>query len=162
MQTFTEPYELQVDEKPNGAVIRINNAFGCRVRICSIPKELVFDEKGEVRSFIDITYPKKQKTGYEKAQKVVELMRKNSMKHDVAIFIENTDPVNPVILIDKSLDSFNDKVLFPKKVAKANEMLKKVGLPKTKKSNLAQITPIQKKPKNLLQLTKLGERLKKP
>ena len=39
----------------------------------------------------------------------------------------------PVILIDKSLDFFNDKVLFPEKVAKANEMLKKVGLPKMKK-----------------------------
>jgi hypothetical protein len=40
----------------------------------------------------------------------------------------------PVILIDKSLDFFNDKVLFPEKVAKANEMLKKVGLPKMKKA----------------------------
>ena len=40
----------------------------------------------------------------------------------------------PVILIDKSLDFFNDKVLFPEKVAKANEMLKKVGLPKIKKA----------------------------
>lgn len=36
----------------------------------------------------------------------------------------------PIILIDKSLDFFNDKVLFPKKLEKANEMLKKVGLPK--------------------------------
>jgi hypothetical protein len=40
----------------------------------------------------------------------------------------------PVVLIDKSLDFFNDKVLFPEKVAKANEMLKKVGLPKMKKA----------------------------
>ena len=40
----------------------------------------------------------------------------------------------PIILIDKSLDFFNDKVLFPEKVAKANEMLKKVGLPKMKKA----------------------------
>lgn len=39
----------------------------------------------------------------------------------------------PVILIDKSLDFFNDKVLFPDKLAKANEMLKKVGLPKMNK-----------------------------
>lgn len=37
---------------------------------------------------------------------------------------------NPIVLIDKSLDFFNDKVLFPKKLEKANEMLKKVGLPK--------------------------------
>ena len=39
----------------------------------------------------------------------------------------------PVILIDKSLDFFNDKVLFPEKLEKANEMLRKVGLPKMKK-----------------------------
>ncbi len=36
----------------------------------------------------------------------------------------------PVVLVDKSLDFFNDKVLFPKKLEKANDMLKKVGLPK--------------------------------
>lgn len=41
----------------------------------------------------------------------------------------------PIILIDKSLDFFNDKVLFPEKVEKANDMLRKVGLPKFKKSS---------------------------
>ncbi|WP_165366169.1 hypothetical protein [Brumimicrobium glaciale] len=35
-----------------------------------------------------------------------------------------------VVLIDKSLDFFNDKILFPKKLEKANEMLNKTGLPK--------------------------------
>jgi hypothetical protein len=40
----------------------------------------------------------------------------------------------PIVLIDKSLDFFNDKVLFPKKVEKANEMLRKIGLPKTNKA----------------------------
>ena len=40
----------------------------------------------------------------------------------------------PVVLIDKSLDLFNDKVLFPNKLEKANEMLKKVGLPKNLKT----------------------------
>lgn len=39
----------------------------------------------------------------------------------------------PIVLVDKSLDFFNDKVLFPKKLEKANEMLKKVGLPKLEK-----------------------------
>jgi hypothetical protein len=38
----------------------------------------------------------------------------------------------PIVIIDKSLDFFNDKILFPEKLAKANEMLKKVGLPKLK------------------------------
>ncbi len=42
----------------------------------------------------------------------------------------------PVVLIDKTLDFFNDKVLFPKKLEKANEMLKKVGLPKLDKKTL--------------------------
>jgi len=35
----------------------------------------------------------------------------------------------PVVRIDKSLDKFDDAVLFPDKVAKANEMLRTVGLP---------------------------------
>jgi len=40
----------------------------------------------------------------------------------------------PIILIDKSLNYLNGKVLFPEKVDKANEMLKKIGLPKLKKT----------------------------
>lgn len=40
----------------------------------------------------------------------------------------------PIVLIDKSLNFFNDKVLFPEKLAKANDMLKKVGLPKINKA----------------------------
>ena len=42
----------------------------------------------------------------------------------------------PIVLIDKSLDFFNDKVLFPQKLEKANEMLKKIGLPKIQKVQL--------------------------
>lgn len=41
----------------------------------------------------------------------------------------------PIVLIDKSLDFFNDKVLFPEKLAKANEMLMKIGLPKMNKAH---------------------------
>ena len=40
----------------------------------------------------------------------------------------------PVIVFDKKLEQFRDKVLFPKKLARANEILSKVGLPKQKKS----------------------------
>ncbi len=40
----------------------------------------------------------------------------------------------PVVLIDKTLDFFNDKILFPQKLEKANEMLKKIGLPKIQKT----------------------------
>lgn len=36
----------------------------------------------------------------------------------------------PIVKVDKSLDKFDEKILFPEKLEKANEMLKKVGLPK--------------------------------
>ena len=32
-------------------------------------------------------------------------------------------------MIDETLDFFNDKVLFPEKLERANEMLKQIGLP---------------------------------
>lgn len=34
------------------------------------------------------------------------------------------------VRIDKSLNQYEDKVLFPDKLEKANDMLKNVGLPK--------------------------------
>lgn len=34
------------------------------------------------------------------------------------------------VRIDKSLNQYEDKILFPDKLEKANEMLKNVGLPK--------------------------------
>lgn len=36
----------------------------------------------------------------------------------------------PIVKIDSSLGKFDEKVLFPEKLEKANEMLKKIGLPK--------------------------------
>ena len=36
----------------------------------------------------------------------------------------------PIVRIDSSLDKYDDKILFPDKLEKANEMLRKVGLPK--------------------------------
>lgn len=36
----------------------------------------------------------------------------------------------PVIVFDKELEKLQDKVLFPEKLKKANEILSKVGLPK--------------------------------
>jgi hypothetical protein len=52
-----EPFEIQYDIKPQGAVIRVNDANRCLLRICRIPKELVFDKNGNVKDFVDITYP---------------------------------------------------------------------------------------------------------
>lgn len=36
----------------------------------------------------------------------------------------------PAVRIDPSLDKYNNVVLFPEKLAKANEQLKKSGFPK--------------------------------
>lgn len=36
----------------------------------------------------------------------------------------------PIVKIDRSLNKYDDKVLFPEKLNKANEMLKRTGLPK--------------------------------
>jgi len=36
----------------------------------------------------------------------------------------------PIVSVDKSLNKYDSKVLFTDKLEKANEMLKKVGLPK--------------------------------
>lgn len=35
----------------------------------------------------------------------------------------------PIVVIDPKLDFYNDKILFPEKLEKANSMLKNVGLP---------------------------------
>jgi hypothetical protein len=39
----------------------------------------------------------------------------------------------PIVTIDKSLEKFKKLPLFKEKVEKANEILRKVGLPKTKR-----------------------------
>jgi len=58
MITKAGMYEFQVDEKPSGVVIRLNDDKGrCILRICRVPKEIVY-EGTEIREFIDITYPK--------------------------------------------------------------------------------------------------------
>ena len=36
----------------------------------------------------------------------------------------------PIIVFDKKLEEFKGKVLFPEKLKRANEILKKSGLPK--------------------------------
>ena len=35
-----------------------------------------------------------------------------------------------IVRVDKALNKFDDKILFPDKLEKANEVLRKVGLPK--------------------------------
>jgi len=56
MNTIIKKFELQVDLKPNGAVIRLNDEKGCMLRICGIPKELVFQPDGQMKEYIDIPF----------------------------------------------------------------------------------------------------------
>ena len=42
---------------------------------------------------------------------------------------------NPIVTIDKSLEKFKDRSLFQDKVDKANEVLRRVGLPRKKKKS---------------------------
>ena len=56
MKSIQKVFEFQIDEKPNGYVVRLNDEKGCILRICQIPKELI-----ESDGFIDVAYPKPQK-----------------------------------------------------------------------------------------------------
>lgn len=40
----------------------------------------------------------------------------------------------PIVKVDQSLNKYDDVVLFPDKLEKANEVLRKIGLPKQWKS----------------------------
>ena len=41
----------------------------------------------------------------------------------------------PIVKIDKSLERFRGKILFPEKLEKANKVLARVGLPKIDSSS---------------------------
>jgi hypothetical protein len=56
MEQIIKKFELQIDETPGGVVIRLNDENRCVLRICRIPKKLVY-QKNEIKDFIDITYP---------------------------------------------------------------------------------------------------------
>jgi len=36
----------------------------------------------------------------------------------------------PIVIIDANLNKLDEQILFPEKLEKANEMLKRIGLPK--------------------------------
>ena len=55
METITKEFELQIDEKPNGAVIRLNDETGCVLRICGVPTNMVYEDDGSIKKYIDIT-----------------------------------------------------------------------------------------------------------
>ena len=55
MHVTQKELEFQLDKKPSGYVIRVNDEHGCILRICKIPFHLVEDKNG-VKGFIDIEY----------------------------------------------------------------------------------------------------------
>ena len=46
------------------------------------------------------------------------------------VIAEITKRKIPIVRIDGSLNKYDDAILFPDKLERANEMLKKIGLPK--------------------------------
>lgn len=40
------------------------------------------------------------------------------------------DRKKPIVRVDKSLNKYDDKIVFPDKLEKANKMFQKTGLPK--------------------------------
>jgi len=59
--------------------------------------------------------PKYPLIEYQKTMKVITEIKKRKV---------------PIVRVDNSLKKYDDKILFPDKLGKANEMLKKIGLPK--------------------------------
>jgi len=56
MKQVSDVFELQIDEKPNGGVIRLNNSKGqCVLRICGIRNQHLKLIDIENLPFIDIT-----------------------------------------------------------------------------------------------------------
>lgn len=60
----TKTVEIQFDMKPNGGVIRVNDETGCILRICQIPKELLYNADGSRREYVDIAFPETKKYTY--------------------------------------------------------------------------------------------------
>lgn len=58
MEIIQKELEFQLDKKPSGYVIRINDEHGCILRICNIPVHLVEDKNG-TKGYIDFEYPGK-------------------------------------------------------------------------------------------------------
>jgi hypothetical protein len=61
--------------------------------------------------------------------------------------LDNTIVIN--VQIDKRLNDYTDKVLFPEKVARANQFIEKFGLPQSVETDLSEL-----KQKHLAELQK--------
>lgn len=64
MRSTIKTFEIQIDEKPNGYVIRLNDKDKCILRICKIPKALI-----ESGGFVDVVYQDKNSKNENKEEK---------------------------------------------------------------------------------------------
>lgn len=55
MEIIQKELEFQLDKKPSGYVIRLNDEHGCLLRICKVPYHLVEDANG-IKGFIDVEH----------------------------------------------------------------------------------------------------------
>ena len=81
-QTNTyEMYELQFDDKLNGVTIRLNDSARCVLRICGVPREMVYDAEGNVREWVDIAYPPIKKQASNADSAVCPVCKDTNTKH---------------------------------------------------------------------------------
>jgi hypothetical protein len=58
------------------------------------------------------------------------------MKTELPKFIQKLNESKvPIVIIDPSLEKYRDKILFPEKLARAEELLKNAKLPQNKNRN---------------------------
>ena len=60
----------------------------------------------------------------------VLLLDEKKYKNNIMTIVELNKRKTPIVVIDNSLDKYKNMVLFPEKLAKANDVLKRIGLPK--------------------------------
>jgi hypothetical protein len=55
------------------------------------------------------------------------------MKNELPKFVQELNESKvPIVIIDPSLEKYRDKILFPEKLARAEELLKNAKLPENK------------------------------
>lgn len=64
---------------------------------------------------------------------MVLLLDGKKHKKNIMTIEELNKRKTPIVVIDKSLDKYKNMVLFPEKLAKANDVIKRIGLPKLAK-----------------------------
>lgn len=80
-ESYYKEYELQLDDRHNWVVIRLNDSGKCVLRICGVPREMVYYADGKVRDFVDITYPPAKKQEGAGAEAVCPVCKDTNTKH---------------------------------------------------------------------------------